>query len=237
MVVASPAGSPPEPSPRARLQQVAGSVTPVVRAADRVLAVSGPAGALLPGGGLRRGSVVVIGGAPGGGATSVALELAAAAGAAEEWAFTVELAPGPGGAGPHRGVLGGLAAVEAGVGPDRFAVVRGVTRERWSAVVAALLDCGGVVAAETPRGLRPAVAGRLAARARQQGAVLVALGEWPVGATRRLRASGRVAAGSDGTGGGAVVPGAVRVRVDGPDAGVAGAGGPGGRSERVAAAG
>ncbi len=237
-----------EPPPRSHLQQVAGSVSPVVRAADRVLPVAGPAGALLPGGGLRRGSVLEVRGAPGAGATSASLGLAAAAGSAGEWAVVVELAGGPGGGRPARGEVGGLAALEAGADLDRFAVVRGVTRQRWGAVVAALLDCGGVVLVETPRGLRPAAAERLAARARRQGAVLVALGEWPAGASRRLRATGREAAaasasgggggdsgGGDGDdgGGGGLIPGALRLEIAEPgDVRVAG-----GAQRRVAVAG
>lgn len=219
-----PAPTSADPSPRGRLRQVAGFAAPVVRAVDRVLPVAGPAGALLGGGGLRRGSVVEVAGTPGAGATSVAIGLAAAAGAAGEWAVAVELAGGAGS--PVRGALGGLAAFEAGVALERFAVVRGVTRERWPAVVAALLDCGGVVLAETPRGLQPTVAGRLAARARQQGAVIVALGAWPAGAARRLRASGRAAVAARG-GDGALAPGAVRIRVDDR----------GGGSRRISAAG
>ncbi len=197
---------------------MAGYATPVVRAVERILPVAGPAGELLAGGGLRRGSVVEVCGAPGAGATSVALGLAAAAGAAGEWAVAVELAGGSGTGRPSGGALGGLAALDAGVDLERFAVVRGVTRERWAPVVAALLDCGGVVLAETPRGLRPAAAERLAARARQQGAVLVALGAWPAGVARRLRATGRVAAvvAAASGGDGALVPGAPRLRVDDP---------------------
>ena len=58
--------------------------------------------------------------------------------------------------------------------------------ERWAVTVAALLDGVALVLALTPVELRPADARRLVARARERGAVLVALGSWPVEATMRL---------------------------------------------------
>ena len=64
---------------RAGLAEVAQRVRPVVLAGERRLAVPGPLGEVLPGGGLQRGSVVRIEGAPGSGATSLLLALLAAA--------------------------------------------------------------------------------------------------------------------------------------------------------------
>src|SRR5207244_13031622 len=103
-----------------------------------------------------------------------ALTLAAAATAAGEWAAVVDVA-GPSG----RGTLGARAAGEAGVDLDRLAVVRRVPADRWGAVVAALIDGITLGVAAVPPYLRPGAARRLVGRARERGAVLVALGAWP----------------------------------------------------------
>jgi hypothetical protein len=153
-------------------------VRPVVLAGERRLAVPGPLGEILPGGGLQRGSVVRVEGTPGSGATSLLLSLLAAATAAGEWAAVID----------GEGVLGGLAAAEAGVVLERLAVVRGVPAALFGRVVATLLDGVTVVGAAIPRGFRPADARRLEARARERSAVLVAAGPWPGEATLRLRA-------------------------------------------------
>jgi hypothetical protein len=153
-------------------------VRPVVLAGERRLAVPGPLGDVLPGGGLQRGSVVRIEGPAGSGATSLLLTLLAAATAAGEWAAVVD----------GEGVLGGLAAAEAGVALDRLAVVRGVPASLYSRVVATLLDGVAVVGATIPRGLRVGDARRLEARARERAAGLVAAGTWPGEASLRLRA-------------------------------------------------
>jgi hypothetical protein len=163
---------------RVRLGEVGRAVRPVVPAGERALSVPGELGELIPP--LRRGSVVAVVGAPGAGATSVALRLAAAATAAGEWAAAVEL----------HGSLGGLAAAEAGIALERFAVARRVPPTRWAAVVAALLDGIGVVLAEVPPYARAGDARRLAARARERGVVLVGVGGWPAEAALRIRAEG-----------------------------------------------
>ena len=151
---------------------------PVVLAGERRLAVPGPLGGILPGGGLQRGSVVRVEGAAGSGATSLLLALLAAATAAGEWAAMVD----------GDCVLGGLAAAEAGVALDRLAVVRAVPAALYGRVVATLLDGVTVVGAAIPRGFRLADARRLEARARERAAVLVAAGPWPGEAALRLRA-------------------------------------------------
>jgi hypothetical protein len=166
------------PNPRAELAEVAQRVRPVVLAGERRLAVPGPLGEILPGGGLQRGSVVRIDGPAGSGATSLLLTFLAAATAAGEWAAVVD----------GDGVFGGLAAAEAGVALDRLAVVRGVPAALYGRVVATLLDGVTVVGATIPRGLRLADARRLEARARERAAVLVAVGSWPGEAALRLRA-------------------------------------------------
>jgi hypothetical protein len=186
---------------REHLDNTARHARPVVLAGERVLAVPGPLGALLPGGAVQRGTVVAV---PGAGATSVALQLAAAATAAGEWAAAIELDAS----------LGGLAAGEAGVELERFAVVRRVPPARWAAVVAALLDGISVVLAEVPAYARVGDARRLLARARERGAVLVAMGPWPAEAALRLRAGGSVWRGLD-AGAGALAERDQRVQVDG----------------------
>ena len=151
---------------------------PVVLAGERRLVVPGPLGEIPPGGGLQRGSVVRVEGVPGSGATSLLLALLAAATAAGEWAAMVD----------GDGVLGGLAAAEAGVALERLAVVRSVPAALYGRVVATLLDGVTVLGAMTPRGFRLADARRLEARARERAAILVAAGPWPGEAALRLRA-------------------------------------------------
>ena len=163
---------------RHELTEVAQRVRPVVLAGERRLAVPEPLGEILPGRGLQRGSVVRVEGTPGSGATSLLLSLLAAGTAAGEWAALVDA----------DGVLGGLAAAEAGVALERLAVVRAVPPALYGRVVATLLDGVTVVGATVPRGFRLGDARRLEARARERGAVLVAAGSWPGEASLRLRA-------------------------------------------------
>ena len=167
---------------RRRLERVARAASPATLAGDRRLVVADPLGALLPDGGLRRGSVVTLAGSMG--TTSVLLPLLAAATATGEWAVVVE--PGV--------TLGGAAIAEAGVALERCAIVRRVPADRWGVVVAALLEGAALVAAWVPSGVRLGDARRLAARARERGAVLVAMESvpgtrsvsWPAEAALRL---------------------------------------------------
>ncbi len=124
-------------------------------ARDRSVALEGALGELVPDGTVVRGSVLRVTGAPGAGSTTVAFELAAAFTARGEWAAAVDL----------DGSLGPLAAGEAGVALERFAVVRRVPPARWATVVAALLEGVSVVVAEMPRGVGAGDARRLVARA------------------------------------------------------------------------
>ncbi|MFZ4585249.1 MAG: hypothetical protein ACOYNI_08480 [Acidimicrobiia bacterium] len=188
---------------RARLAAVGNRVRPVVRARDRALAVAGPLGSVLAQG-VARGSVVTVEGAMGAGATTLALQLAAAATDAGEWAAAVE---------PDH-TLGALAAREAGVALERFVVVRNVDGARVAAVTAALLDGVTCVVARAPNGWRIGDARRLVARARERGAVLVVQGAWPESATVRLRAEGGAWPGLD-AGHGLLAARRVRVRADG----------------------
>lgn len=169
---------------RAHLDRSARFARPVVLARERTLPVAGELGPLLPGAGLTRGSVVALEGRLGSGVTSIAYELAAVATRAGEWAAVVD----------PEGTLGGLAAAEAGVALERFAVVRRVPPARWTTVVAALLDGVSVVVAAVPSGVRIGDARRLVARTRERGAVLVVTGAedaWPVEAALRIRVEGQ----------------------------------------------
>ncbi|GAA0803475.1 hypothetical protein Sya03_27670 [Spirilliplanes yamanashiensis] len=135
----------------------------------RILPVLPELGGLLPGRGLRRGSTVAIaGGHPGaaGGHTSLMLALLAAASQAGSWCAVAGLP-----------ALGVLAAAELGIALDRLALVPHPGPE-WPTVVAALLDGVDVVVVAVPGGVSAAVTARLAARARQRGAVLVPYGPW-----------------------------------------------------------
>jgi len=195
---------------RARLGAVADRTRPVTLARERSLPVAGSLGELLPGAALQRGTVVQVDGALGAGATSVALALAAAATQAGEWVGAVDLA----------GTLGAEAAAAAGVALERFPVVRLVpgALERWAAVVAALLDGVGLVLAELPRHARVGDARRLAARARERGAVLVVLptaaARWPGDVSLHLVAEGGSWSGLE-SGAGLLASRALRLRVEG----------------------
>jgi hypothetical protein len=175
---------------RAHLDDVARATQPLVLARDRSVALGGALAELVPDGAVVRGSVLRVAGAPGAGSTTVAFELAAAFTALGEWAAAVDL----------DGTLGPLAAGEAGVALERFAVVRRVPPARWATVVAALLDGMSLVLAEVPRGIALGDARRLEARARKRESVLVVAetrgAAWPGGATFTLRATGSSWAGS-----------------------------------------
>ena len=139
-------------------------------AAEHLLPVAPALAPLLPGQGLRRGTTVTVD-------RSAALALALVAGpsAAGSWVAAVGL--------PDLGVV---AATETGVVLDRLALVPAPGSGTWARVVAALLDAVDVVLVRAPAGLPAGQARRLAARARERGAVLVPLGRWPEPADLRL---------------------------------------------------
>ncbi|HVW40300.1 MAG TPA: hypothetical protein VHC18_03025 [Amycolatopsis sp.] len=138
-----------------------GAVAEHAQTTGRLLPVRDELRELLPAGGLRRGSTVVVRGS-----TSLLFALLAEATATGSWAAAV--------ATPD---LGLAAAEEAGVELSRFALVPSPGVE-FAAVTAALLDGLDLVVAG-PADISPAVARRLSARARHRGAVLLALGPWP----------------------------------------------------------
>lgn len=152
-----------------RIEDRSASARPVAdpEPGGRVLPVPEPLARLLPSGGLRRGSTVALPNGPA--ATSLLFALLAEASAGGAWAAVV-----------GQPELGLVAAAEAGVRLERLALVP-EPGPHLLAVTVALLDGMDVVAlAGAERaGVRAADRQRLAARARQRGAVLVALGAWP----------------------------------------------------------
>jgi hypothetical protein len=154
---------------------------------ERILPVSPELRGLLPGGGLRRGATVAVTTAPvtpvtgsgpavgagrgalpiwSAGATSLLLTLLTAASQAGSWCTVVGVP-----------TLSATAAAEAGIALDRLALVPNPGPD-WASVVGALLDGLDIVVVAVPGPVAPSVSGRLAARARQRGSVLVSHGEW-----------------------------------------------------------
>jgi hypothetical protein len=164
---------------RAQLAAVATKVVPVAPAHSRTIPIEGNLASLIPPGGLRRGSTIVVDGPA---ALALSMPLLAAATATGEWAAVVEIDGFP-------SDFGALAAAEAGVALDRCAVVRRVPRDRWAVVVNALLEGMVMVSAPIPRHLRAGDAHRLVTRARERRSVLLVHGDgWPAGANLRMHA-------------------------------------------------
>lgn len=150
----------------------------MILARDQRLPVVPALAGLLPDGGLPRGTVVGVGGP--GGATSLALALAAGPSQAGSWTGAVGFP-----------ALGLVAAAELGIDLARFALVP-TPGGQWATVVAALVDAVEVVLVRPPARVRLTDARRLAARARERGAVLVVLGDqecWPESLPLRLVAA------------------------------------------------
>jgi hypothetical protein len=134
---------------------------------ERLLPVLPELRPLLPGGGLRRGGTIGIARASAG-ATSMLLALLAEASRAGSWCAVVGVS-----------ALGVAAAAELGIALDRLVLVPHPGPD-WPTVVAALLDGFDIVVTAAGGGtVAPTIANRLAARARQRGAVLMAYGPWP----------------------------------------------------------
>jgi hypothetical protein len=184
---------------------------------EAVLPVLPALRALLPGGSLRRGSVVAAG--PW---SLLCLALAAGASAAGAWCAVVGL--------PQLGVA---AAAGAGLDPDRMLLVSD-PGTGWPQVVASLLDGCELVLLRPPDRPAAQVRRRIEATVRRFGGVLVVAGEWDGAQTRlsiaqqewtgigtghgRLRAR-RVQVVADGRGG-AAQPQARWLWLPGPDGSV-----------------
>jgi hypothetical protein len=137
---------------------------------ERLLPVVPALQSMLPGRGLRRGATVTVSRS-----AALALALVAGASAAGSWIAAVGL--------PDLGIV---AAAETGIALERLALVPTPGARAWPTVVAAFLDAVDVVLVRAPARLPAAQARRLAARARERGAVLVPLGTWPEPADLRL---------------------------------------------------
>ena len=144
------------------LRQLGERVRPLSAAAERVLPVPPAFTALIPQGGLVRGSTIVTSGSA---ATSLALALAGPATAAGSWCAVVGVA--------H---LGLLAAAELGVALGRTLLITDPGPQEWAGTVAALLDAVDVVLVQPTCAVTPTVQRRLVARARDRGSVLVQAG-------------------------------------------------------------
>jgi len=121
---------------------------------------------LVPGGGLRRGSVIVTSGVA---ATSLALALAAGPTAGGAWLGVVGM--------PSLGIV---AAAELGVAVERLFLVAAPPANQWAEIVAAVVDGAEIVMAVPPIGVRGSDARRVQARVSSRGAVLVLAGAEPV---------------------------------------------------------
>lgn len=128
--------------------------------------------AVLPGGGLRPGTVTGVDG-------SRTLALALAAGLGERWCALVGLPEA------HVPAAAGMGGAAGGLDPLRVVLVDDPGR-RWADVVAALSDGCALVIVRPPEPPAPHVARRLTALARRNGCALVTTGPW-AGADLRLR--------------------------------------------------
>jgi hypothetical protein len=143
----------------ATLRELAEQARPVALAREQVIPVLPALRTLVPGGALRRGSVVAVGGEAG---TSLALALAVGPSAAGSWVAAVGLP-----------ALGLDAAAELGLALERLVLVPRVPAGTWGAVMASLVGAGDVVLFAPDRRIHGADARRLVARARERGSVLV----------------------------------------------------------------
>src|SRR5580692_11994792 len=149
---------------------------PTSSSRDQLLPVLPALAPLFPRGGLQRGGVVTVGtaGAAGGG-TTLGFALLAAASTAS-WCAAVGTAD-----------PGIVAFAELGVDLGHLVLVPR-PGPLWAQVAATLFDGMDVVLVRPPGTVRPGVARRLAARARERRGVLVVLGArgWPEGADLQL---------------------------------------------------
>jgi hypothetical protein len=141
---------------------------------ELMLPVATPLRSVLPGNGLRRGSTVSVRSS-----TALLLALLSEASAEGAWCALVGL--------PEVGLV---AAAEAGLALPRVALVPRPGPD-LVAVTAALLDGLDLVAVAGVERFRPGDRQRLAARARQRGAVLLPVGRWPGADLEMVTVSGR----------------------------------------------
>lgn len=141
---------------------VANLVTPLALAHEQTLPVLPVFERLLPGGAIRRGTVVDV---QGNGATSLALSLAAGPSSAGSWTAIVGMPS-----------IGLMAACEAGVALNRLLVVAPPTPASWSAAVAALIGSVDVIMVAAGKRSGSADLRRITARLRERGSVMIRVG-------------------------------------------------------------
>jgi hypothetical protein len=196
-----PAGPVPsrrrDPAALAALASLAERTRPLASSQSRLLPVLPPLARLLPDGALRRGTTLVVGAGSrqgAGGATdpagerSLALALVSAASASGSWCALVGWAD-----------LGAEAAEDLGLDLTRLAVVPH-PGPAWAEATAALMEGVDLVVLRPPVPPRPAMARRLAARARERRVVLIVVpgrAGWPEGADLHLRIAGAAWDGAD----------------------------------------
>jgi hypothetical protein len=148
-------------------------------ATEHFLPVQESLAGLFPGGGLRRGSTVLVNTGAVPGTTSFALALLSGPTAAGSWCAVLGV--------PE---LGLVAASQLEVDLARLALVPR-PGSKWAAATAALFDGFDLVMVHPSEPTRPADAHKLGARARERGPVLVVLeGSWPAPADIRLEVTG-----------------------------------------------
>ena len=141
-------------------------------AKDRLLPVTVALAEILPFAGLQRGSTVVVDCHGVSGAASLALEMLAGSSLGGYWCAVAGCPD-----------LGLAAAAERGIDLARLLLVPSLgPPDRWVQVVASLFDAVDAVLLAPPPSVRPSDARRLAARARDRGAVQLVLDRdrrWP----------------------------------------------------------
>jgi hypothetical protein len=153
-------------------EKLAASLRPTSLAKARTLPLDEPWRALVPGGGLRRGSSVVVQAPAGLGGLSVGLSLLSEASTRGHWSAVVGV--------DDPGVV---AMAELGVDLRRVLFVPR-PRGAWAEATADLLDGVDLVVVRPPGRASGSVARRLSDRVRERGTVLIALSEpsapWPI---------------------------------------------------------
>ena len=148
-------------------------VQPLVGAGETVLPIREDLRALLPWGGLKRGSTLTV---------DCSALLLATVGAATSEGSWVAFVGVP--------TLGFAAASEHGVVLESTVAVVAPPFDQAAVVVASLVDAVDVVAVGPGVITRSSDARRLTARARERGSVLIALGAWPEAVDVGLRVTG-----------------------------------------------
>lgn len=158
------------PALRAIPDEVRAKVAPVTLAGDHLLPLISPLAAVVPWGGLRRGTSISVQGSAGFGATSLALALIAEATQRGSWAVVVGIPS-----------IGLTAAAELGVALERLAVIERPKTSMWASVVGALIGSFDLVMVSPQHRLPPSDQRRLSSRARERGTVMMSVAADPIG--------------------------------------------------------